>query len=227
MNPNRALGLMRLREILSVLVVVAAAAVLGGCGGSGGTVSNARPVPDVSSSARSGEDLEVPRVDKPLDVSRFVDDPCRLVDQQALDAVGDFGPGKPDVDSEHAKKSIGPRCSWYANGPGMVSFSVVIDLPHQKYATADLKGLGGVYGAKKSGLIDYLEPIQLPGHADYPAVIAGDKSSIDQGRCSVHIGVADDLTVAVNFTNLKDPSRACPAAQQIGASVLGVLKSAN
>jgi len=62
--------------VTAVAMIVALATAA--CAESDGKVSDARPVGDNSSSGAAGGQLEVPQVQQPLDVSRFVDDPCKL-----------------------------------------------------------------------------------------------------------------------------------------------------
>jgi len=218
---------MSLSKLLGAITALAATLLASACSGADGRTTSGQAVGGSTSSVPNDSQLEVPQVQRPLDVSRFVDNPCKLVDQRVIERLGDFDPGKPDVTSDAAKNLIGPRCSWFHKTESTVHFGVSIGLPHQKHADPERKGLAGIYGSRKSGRIDYFQPVTLPGHEDYPAVIAADQQEIDEGSCPVYIGVANDLTVIASFSNGSSPEQACPAAQQVASAVLDTLKSVN
>lgn len=211
---------MSLRRVSEILLIASFGAALSSCSGS--TVDDA--VPTGSPTSQQGGTGEVPQVANPLDATPFLKNPCALIDDQTLSQFGDFTEGEPDVDSNHAQKLIGPRCSWYMKEDYSRSAGVVIDTPHQKYADPELRGLGGVYASKESGMIDFLQAVEIAGHPDYPAVIAGDREEISRGRCVVYVGIANDLTINTSFDDEQNPSQACPAAQKIASAALETLK---
>jgi hypothetical protein len=215
---------MSFRKAVPVLLVVLAGSVLAGCSD---PLEEEGAQPSSTSPQGGGQKNGVPQVDNPLDATPFLRDPCSLVDNRTLAEFGTFGQGEPDVDSNHAKKLIGPSCTWYADDEFGVSAEVVIDTPHQKYADPELRGLGGVYSSKESGMIDYLQQVEIAGHPGYPAVIAGDKEELSGGRCVVYVGIANDLNIKTAFDKEGDPSQACAAAQKIAGAALNSLKQAN
>lgn len=185
-------------------------------------------IPTPASSSEPGSSNGVPQVSRPLGASSFLEDPCKLVDNQTLSAFGEFEEGEPDVDSNHAQKLIGPTCVWYGKQDVGRAVSVIIDTPHQKYAQPHLRGLAGVYASKESGSLDYLQAVEIDSHPGYPAVIAGNRKDMEEGnRCVVYVGIADDLTIKTSLDGGRDPEEACQVAQKVAAAVLDTLKQAN
>lgn len=140
-----------------------------------------------------------------------------------LSDIADFESGEPDVDSEHAKKMIGPSCDW-GTEDFMSEISLVINAVHSEHADKKYKGIAGIYGGKEAGLVDFLDPTEVPGHLGYPAVYAGQDGDREKGKCALHVGIANDLTFTVIVQSENDPTQSCPAAQKVAASVLERLK---
>ncbi len=185
-------------------------------------------IPTEGASSQIDRNDDVPQVVHPLDATPFLKHPCQLVDDKFLARFGDFEKGEPDVESSHAQKLIGPTCVWYGKEDFDRAVSVIIDTPHQKYAQPELRGLGGLYASKKSGSMDYLQPVQIPGHSDYPAVIAGKQDDMVENRaCVVYVGISDDLTINTSLDNADSVKEACEVAQNVAAAVLDTLKQAD
>lgn len=165
----------------------------------------------------------MPQVQNPLDVSRFLSNPCRLVGPRIISDIGDFDPGEPDVDSDHAKNLLGPGCGWDSKDRTQ-DISLRIDTVHKAHAGKGLKGIDGVYASKEDGMMDYLQPIEFAGHPGYPAAIAGSQEDIAAGDCTVYVGIANDLVYLASVVNENSPDQACPAAQKVAAAVLDTLK---
>lgn len=169
----------------------------------------------------------VPRVANPIDPGPFLANPCRLVPDGEISQLGEFDPPEPDVDSDEAKNLLGPGCGWLSKEVGGASLSVRIGIPHREHADDGFKGLAAVYKAKEAGEIDHLQPVQLAGHLEYPAVIHGRSADISAGKCGIDVGIADDLTYSVNAIDNLNPGNACPMAQKVAEVVLeSMLKGA-
>lgn len=175
----------------------------------------------------NGGPTNVPKVTNPLNVEPFLTRPCDLVDDKTVAEVGDMDPPEQDVDSERAKRLIGPNCTWIAKERGP-DIGLEIHTVHRDKAEEGLKGIGGVYAGYEGGVLDYLTPVEIPGHPGYPAVFAGKNSDKELGVCPLSLGVADDLAIAMRVTNPDDPSQdTCPATLKVAASVLQTLKTGN
>lgn len=155
----------------------------------------------------------VPKVENPIDTTRFASEPCSaLTNSQVNDVFGRSVTPKPDL-----KAPAGPTCGWDpADGSG-ASVNVI-------FATVDDLGLTGVYRARGTNykLFEPLGPIE-----GYPAVIYGTSDYRSEGVCSLAIGTSDrstvDLTVTQSRTKIGqiDP---CQAAQTVASKVLTSLK---
>lgn len=168
-----------------------------------------------------------PKVTTPIDPSPFVADPCKLVPTTALAELGRFDPGEPDVDSDEAKNLLGPGCGWLSADIGGPSVSLRIGLPRRDAAQEGFKGMESIYRAKESGDIDHLQPLQIPDHPDYPAAVNGLAADIAAGKCGIDVGMADDLTYAVNVIDEENPANACQLANKVAGIVLeSMLKGA-
>lgn len=215
----------RKRHIVSLAVTILGAAVLAGCSdnGNGGVFNPPGQTgqPPGSTSPSAGQP-EVPKVTNPLNVESFLTRPCDLVDDKTVAEIGDMKPPEQDVDSERAKRLVGPNCAWFPNerGPHM---GLQIHTVHRDVGKG---GIASVYAGHQGGLTDYLRPVEIPGHPGYPAVFAGQASDKEMGICPLFLGVADDLVIAMDVTNPDNPSQdMCPATLKVAASVLQTLKA--
>jgi len=138
-----------------------------------------------------------PRVVSPIDPGPFTENPCRLVPEDKLASFGHVKSPQPDVNSNAAKKLLGPGCTWLAASTGEPTIGIRIHTLQAQHADTAFEGLEGIYQAKKSGKIDHLQPLLLPGRPEYPAVVYGQASDINAGTCTVSVGLADDLTFSV------------------------------
>lgn len=174
-----------------------------------------------SQSSSSGLPEGVPHVAKPLDVAPFEKRPCALVEKEVIASIGDLGPGKPDVNSQAAKRLIGPSCDWNSD-ESVESVSVVIDTVHRDYGSGGIKG---VYAGKESGLIKYVDEVTIPGYSGYPAAFSDAKDERDEGEYSLSVGVTDNLLIIVSSADWKHPTDARSSALKVAASVLDTLKT--
>lgn len=160
---------------------------------------------------------DIPKVANPLNVDRFLDNPCQLVQKDVVAAVGDMKPGEPDTDSDMAKNLTGPGCKWYSKGSG-ASLSLVFETVHRDNGTGGIKG---VYNGKESGLIEDFEPTEVAG---YPAAVVPISSDDPADTCPLSVGISDDLLFVARVTDHGDPDDACAASRKVAESVIETLK---
>lgn len=209
---------MRVRPIVTAAGLLLTLSSLVGCNDEPGGGDPTLPTQGGPSS--NGGQATVPKVTNPLDPAPFLSDPCTLVDASVVSEVGNFGPGKPDVDSDAAKNLIGPSCSWESDDYSR-AIDVVISTVHQKHAKQGFKGLDGVYASHEDG--KYLEPVVVQGYPGNPAAFAGENGKRDRGECSFYVGIADDLVFRVGVLDESNPANACPVAPKIAGAVLDSL----
>lgn len=168
----------------------------------------------------TGNDLPgqgVPKVDIPIDVSRFQEAPCdSLTQAQSKELLGPDVAINPAVDDE-----AGPTCHW--NVPAVSQAGVGVTF----FKTTQL-GLTGIYQAKDS-TYRFFQP--LDSIDGYPTVAFGTTDERNtKGRCLVALGTSDtqqvDIAISLSEANIgkKDP---CTAAHDVAANVLSNLRGAN
>jgi hypothetical protein len=185
-----------------------------------GTASPSESGSESASAPSSDSDVPgpgVPKVDIPIDVSRFQKAPCESLSQaQSSELLGPEVTINPAVDDE-----AGPTCHW--NVPAVSQAGVGVTF----FKTTQL-GLTGIYQAKDSAyqFFQPLDPID-----GYPTVAFGTTDERNtKGRCLLALGTSDtqqvDIAVSLSETNIgkKDP---CTAARDVAAKILGNLRGAN
>jgi hypothetical protein len=161
-----------------------------------------------TSTSSSSGDSEAPTVDKPLDIARFQRDPCRsltTVQTQDLDL--------PPVGEPVAGRPLGNACLWRnpeTRGEAEIQFSD--------------QGLGALYRLRDRAA--YFE--ELPPIEGYPAVARSEVDEREKGRCTVVVGVSDQVTFHVP-TRLsprdvgdRDP---CEAAVEVAGMAVLTMRS--
>lgn len=153
----------------------------------------------------------VPKVEKPIDVSRFKRTPCdSLTASQVSEILGTGVTPKTDLNAPG-----GPSCSIH---PPDVTQAAVLVI----FNNVDDRGLTGVYQAQYKFFLP-LKPVD-----GYPVVaygLADDRAS--RGSCQIAIGTSDAQTVDIGVTQSeenvgkKDP---CEAARGVASYVLGTLR---
>jgi hypothetical protein len=212
----RAQVLPLLPSLLGLLLVV-------GCT----TTSAGTPAPDsgVSPSgseqpASSGEDRPedddlpsdgAPDIKDPLDISKFLADPCRVLTAEQTEQLGVPQTGEP------SEETLGKVCSW-RNPETRGATDIRMD---EKYR----RGLSAVYAADKRGEYVYFKPLEpIEG---YPAVASDITDERDRGTCIISVGVANDLMFAVGLdlstenVGKKDP---CETAVVVVGMMLRTMK---
>lgn len=174
------------------------------------TTSEGTPRPGSTTEAPSGTspssgDLPsdgAPKVENPLDVSRFEQSPCDALKPEEAQGLNVPATGEP------TEIAFGKGCRWQnVQTQGVVSiqfFSTVKD------------GLSSVYREEKSSGFAYFEPIDdIEG---FPAVAYDPEEKKPAADCSVAVGVSDQLSFTVKLglssANIgeKDP---CQLAAQV------------
>ncbi|MEV6872743.1 DUF3558 domain-containing protein [Amycolatopsis sp. NPDC051128] len=160
---------------------------------------------------------EVPKVNSPIDITHFLQEPCDSLTAAQIEAL--LGAGvTPKTD---LAAPAGPSCS--VHPPSVTDASVVVI-----FSTVDKRGLTSIYQAQGTKY-----PFFMPMDAidSYPVVaygIADDRKT--HGSCQIAIGTSDQQTVDIAVTQSKqnvgkpDP---CDAAHGVAISVLGNLRGVN
>lgn len=152
----------------------------------------------------------VPKVDSPINTSRFLRAPCdSLTRDQVTELLGSGAEAKPDVAAP-----AGPTCDWHPAGASHAAVHVI-------FGAVDNLGLTSVYRARGTTykLFEVLEPID-----GYPVVAYGtsDRRTTD-GMCAVALGTSDrstmDVAISQSEENVgkQDP---CDAARTVAVKVL-------
>lgn len=200
------------------LPVLACAALVGlsGCssttdGHAGATASPSWPSSPASAGAAQVPGPGVPKVENPLDTTRFKAAPCDTLTQaQAEDLVGAGIAPKADLNAP-----AGPSCAWHSRAHIIVTFSNVDNL-----------GLTSYYRAKGSVYPFFLPLAPIDG---YPVVAYGQIDlRASKAQCNVALGTSDRDTVAISVTQSPEKrgtnGDACESAHQVAGLVLGNLE---
>jgi hypothetical protein len=180
----------------------------------GGSASPSNPTADQSPVPPSATGLPgpgVPKVEDPIDITRFKQNPCNaLTSDQIAELLGPGVTPKTDL-----KAPAGPSCS--ANPPQVTQASVLVI-----FSNVSDRGLTGVYEAR------YRFFLPLAAVDGYPVVaygLADDRAS--RGRCQIAIGTSDTQTVDIGIgqseenIGKKDP---CESARNVASYVLGNIR---
>jgi hypothetical protein len=202
------------RGAISLFGVLVAGVLLLGCGGvKPGSAGDIAPEssPNAAGPGATGGDSgstgSAPRVREPLDPTRLLVNACDALSPAHVDAL-DLEPGKPRTNE------VGPTCSWdYADG-SRNTVSVAPIEPNKN-------GLSDLYGARDEQA--YFEETTIAG---YPAIYSDITDDRHRGRCTLFVGVTDQLAVFI-LTQLDkgaDVSNPCPVADKVGAAMIETLR---
>jgi len=207
----------RFSSILGIFAVV----VVGGCtAASPGepipvTTGKTAPAGTESSSTDSGQKLPfagAPKVSNPLDTNRFQQDPCRSLTSEQAQSL-DFPP-----DGESRDSTFGKACTWSNRGSGGRATVHFLD--------EDPRGLSAEYQAHDDGITALFEV--LPPIEGYPAVVSNTIDGRPDGRCTVIVGVSDEIRFEVPLwlsqvnVGTKDP---CDVAALVAGLALKTMKA--
>lgn len=167
----------------------------------------------IASSSSAAATPTVPAVKLPLDPAAFVDKPCDLVPQQLLSQLGYTDPTPTAADSP-----FGPGCGWIdVSGSNPKNFSAGLQILKGKRNG----GLSSIYQTRDGGGYAFADPTEVSG---YPAAFADTQDRRTQGKCSVYVGIADDLTFSVGVDGYQNAQDSCDTAKQIAAAVITKLQ---
>lgn len=211
---------MRVRHV--ALVAGLLCLVVTGCT----TASQGEPVPGditenstmTSAAPSSGgvDDLPsngAPKVDNPLDTTRFQQNPClTLTAKQAQDDL------KLPPQGEPAEAPLGNSCKWLnPDTRGAV---------HIDFLPGNPRGLSSAYAANQRGEYPYFEVLQpIEG---YPAIASDIEDRRPRGICIVVVGVSDKLTFDV-YLQLSQANvgkiKPCEKATEVAGMALRTMKA--
>lgn len=201
----------RLRVLPGAVALALLAACTGATAGSatsGGTPTGTPPSSG-SSQTREQDRYGAPRVANPLDVTRFLTDPCAAIPPAQQPSLGFTKPGEPDTTSELGK--LAPSCDWSGQQGGRVSF-----------LKGNRNGLADLYRSNASSPDAYWEETTVEG---YPAVFHGLPDARSQGHCKIAVGLNDALAMGSQATG-RPGSPVCERAKQMAAVAVRTIKEA-
>ncbi|MEV7091769.1 DUF3558 domain-containing protein [Amycolatopsis sp. NPDC051045] len=190
------------------MAVVGLAFLLAGC--STGVAGKPSPVASASPSDVGG--AGVPKVSRPLDVSRFEKEPCVVLTPEQL---AEFGiTRQPKSMPEDA---LGPSCTWNGLDEGGVTVGT-------RFLSSG--SLAGLYKKHEQGGLPYFQPVA--DIAGYPGVLTDLLDVQPQGKCSAEVAVSDDRLYSVQVTissDAKDYANPCPVAQKAAELAVSTMKA--
>lgn len=214
------------RRMSTLVTVVAAVIVLAGCsskqagspnpvptgGGDTGTSETSEPTTRTSAEPPTGNGA--PKVNNPLDASKFLAQPCSALSVSALRTLNLPAQGKPDTDSQVAR-TAGPSCLWQnSDTPSSVGVG---------FLSGNKNGLDDTYrGHKQGSFKGYFEPTDVDG---YPAVFNDAGDYRDTGTCNITVGISDTLAFRAAESG-RLGRKSCDRAKEVAAAVIQTLKGA-
>jgi hypothetical protein len=149
------------------------------------------------------------KVPAPLPTQSLLSNPCSVLTDSELHAVGLAAPGKVSQGSP-------PLCGWssYDTAQNGVNAGAV---PQNK------GGISDIYDQKAKQA--YFEPVTVNG---YPGVFADTQDGRPSGSCTLWVGITDQLAYSVITSIGTGPNKStpCASAQKIGEAVITHLKGA-
>jgi hypothetical protein len=155
-----------------------------------------------------------PKVDNPLDTSRYEQDPCQALTPDQAQSLN-----LPPTGTINNDVALGIGCDWInKETQGDVSLAFLVD---------DARGLSPEYKSNNDGEWKFFE--ELPKIEGYPAIARSSSDNTrDSGFCTVVVGVADDMafvsSLQLSQANIgqKDP---CEVAAQVAGLALETMKA--
>jgi len=160
-----------------------------------------------SSTDSGGSTGSAPKVDSPLNPAPLLSDACSALSSSQLSTLG-LETGKPRT------TGTGATCTWQYSDGTSNTLNIAPMTPNKN-------GLSDLYDQKAEKA--YFEPTRIAG---YPALYADITDDRNRGRCSLYVGVTDQLAVYI-LTQLDDGadvSKPCPVADKVGAAMVQTLK---
>jgi hypothetical protein len=158
----------------------------------------------------------VPKVETPLDTSRFKRTPCEaLTTEEATTLLGSGTTAKEELGAPG-----GPTCNWQPSGTSQATVGVIFNKVNQAGLTAIYEQQGSTFR-----LFMPVDPVE-----GLPAVAYGLKDErVTGGRCAIAVGTSDhemiDVSIAQSEANVgkSDP---CAAAHGVAEKVVENIKGA-
>jgi hypothetical protein len=156
-----------------------------------------------------------PRVEHPLDATRFIGQPCAALDQTQLATLAVQKPGIPTTSGAVAE-NVGPYCSWqYPVGANGSVGSIGVG-----FLLGNKQGLSDSYRARDE--FEYFEPTTVEG---YPAVFTDRSDRRQDGECNIVVGISDMLTFRSWESGRLDAQGSCDRAKQVAVAAMTTLKA--
>lgn len=199
---------------MAVAALAGTAALLAGCTGT--MPGNAQPTSGSGGSSASDSGLPsdgAPKVQNPLDTSKFQAAMCSVLTKNQLGELGIREPGQ-------AEHGAGPDCSWTAKHNGEAAPGEFKSIT-ATVVTANTRGLSTLYQQKPD--LSIFNPL---GDIDgYPAVRYDESSKPMAGSCDIAVGVTDALDFS--FDSDSEPGGStdpCAVTKKIAGMVVSTLK---
>nr|WP_279388411.1 DUF3558 domain-containing protein [Tamaricihabitans halophyticus] len=173
----------------------------------GQPVDTAENPPSSSAAEQPGD--EVPKVQDPLDLAKFEQDPCSSLTVSQLDDLGvnTTGEAKDDI--------FGPVCRWKSDGVASVSVY---------YTVKGAKGMAQEYANRdQHAYFEPMEPVR-----GYPLVARATDNPENITRCDVAVGVTDESIVQISITqslNKEGKEDPCVATRRVVEMVVETWKA--
>ncbi|HEX6356733.1 DUF3558 domain-containing protein [Actinophytocola sp.] len=208
---------MRTRLLLAITAL--SMAVVAGCT----TTSEGVPLPGSNATTKPSLDDPstddglpsdgAPKVENPLDVSRFEQKPCDALTSQQTKELN------VPLAGEQKGDSLGETCYWRnSQTRGSVSLSLL---------SGDERGLSSLYREAEGKVFPYFESIDdIEGH---PAMAFNTTEAKPTIECGVGVGVTDKLAllVLVGLSDARIGNRdPCEAATQVAGMAMKTMKEA-
>ncbi|MEU8413644.1 DUF3558 domain-containing protein [Amycolatopsis japonica] len=171
--------------------------------------------PSSAPSSSTGLPPGVPKVEHPIDVARFKQDPCATLTEPRVDEL--LG---PRAEAERADGAAGPSCLWRIPSTSRPVVQVIVSDFGDSGTAKFYAGKGTNYK-----VLEPLEPIN-----GYPVTAYGVIDRRGQGDCSVALGTSDTQTLGIASTlsevnvGKKDP---CAIAREAAIRVLATIRGGN
>lgn len=174
----------------------------------------ATPVATPSNSTNDVPGPGVPKVETPVDTTRFKQAPCEaLTSDEVTTLLGSSATAKEQLDAPG-----GPTCNWQPGGTTQATVGVIFNKVNQA-------GLTGIYEKQGSTFRLFMPVDPVEG---LPAVAYGLKDErSSSGRCALAVGTSDQEMIDVSITQSeanvgkKDP---CAAAHEVAEKVVDNIK---
>lgn len=201
-----------MKHRLSLVLALAALSLASACS----QTTAGSPEPSSSSGQSAPASVggsAAPTISHPLDPTAYLNRTCDLVPQQLVTQLGYTNATPTGEDS-----SFGPGCGWVGTDTlKPKNFNVSIEVLNGKRNG----GLPTIYKARDRGFYAFAEPTTVSG---YPAAYADLRDRRAQGKCTVFVGIADDLTFATGVDGYTNAQDSCDTAKQIAAAVITTLQ---